>query len=50
MEKSDGFELWWYNIGSGITPEYGEDQEEHSNRVSRAAYEYGSNNKDGDIE
>jgi hypothetical protein len=32
------FEKWWYEIGSGIPPEKGEDQHEHVKRVSSLAF------------
>jgi len=34
--RADGFEEWWYEIGSGIAPKPGEDQEEHARRVAIA--------------
>jgi len=35
----EGFDAWWYNIGSGITPEKGHDHEEHGHRIAKIAWE-----------
>ena len=35
------FELWWFGVGSGITPNEGEDAEEHAKRVAELAYANG---------
>jgi hypothetical protein len=36
--QKTNFEKWWYEIGSGIPPEKGEDQHEHVKRVSMLAF------------
>jgi len=34
------FELWWWNIGSGITPVEGHDHEQHAERICKLFWEY----------
>ena len=33
-----GFESWWRDIGSGITPDTGADMEEHARKVAFEAW------------
>ena len=37
-EQEIGFNEWWYEVGSGITPLPHEDREEHARRVAFRAY------------
>jgi hypothetical protein len=41
MSNSDTttFDVWWYNIGSGVIPEPGDDHETHVHRVARLAWD-----------
>jgi hypothetical protein len=32
------FEIWWYDEGSGMPPQPGEDAEEHCYRVAKIAW------------
>jgi hypothetical protein len=36
------FKTWWYNEGSGMIPEPGEDAEEHCKRVCQIAWDNGA--------
>ena len=36
------FQRWWFNEGSGMRPSNGEDQEEHTRRVSQIAWSNGA--------
>jgi len=34
------FELWWWNVGSGIRPIEGHDHEQHAERICKLFWEY----------
>ena len=36
------FQRWWFDEGSGMRPSNGEDQEEHTRRVSQIAWSNGA--------
>lgn len=42
--QKKSFQMWWYSIGSGITPEKNEDIEEFAKRVAEASWEVFQNN------
>lgn len=37
-DACDGFDEWWYHLGSGIVPLDGADQETHARRVAGIAW------------
>jgi hypothetical protein len=37
----NAFETWWYDIGSGVCPEEGDDMESHARRVAQMAWDAG---------